>query len=145
MRCFSKISMASLAMIVIVAAAPLAAQVAGAWGGVGDGEAYPPTGDIIYPWQNWTGEIPTDEETFSGSWWDADGSHGTFYGVQGPSISPVIAVFSGTWTWENSDEIVKGGEFTMNFYLLYGTCSGTWTSVWPSPGTPGTMKGEKLD
>lgn len=142
-----KILFSLIAAAVLLAAAPALAQLAGSWEGVGEGEAYPPTGDVdvIYPWQNWEGEIPTDEETFSGSWWDADGSHGTFYGVQGPSISPVIAVFSGTWTWENVDEVIKGGEFTMYFYLLYDTCSGTWTSVWPSPGTPGTMKGEKTN
>lgn len=140
-----KLLLVALAATLIIGATPALAQLSGTWAGTGKGAAYPPSGEIIYPWQNWQGEIPNSEDSFSGEWWDADGNHGKFYGKLAPYCTPETIVFKGYWTWETMAGIVKAGEFVMDFYFLEDYCEGTWTSIWPSPGIPGTMKGKKVN
>lgn len=143
----SKALMLALAITVLAGAGPLVAQLPGTWAGEGTGYCYPEPGVAIYPWQNWKGEIPFTQDVFKGEWTDADGNQGTFEGKPVPSI-PEIAVFEGFWTWESPDGISRGGEFEMTFYFMSSEppyCEGTWTSIWPSPGLPGTMKGWKVE
>jgi hypothetical protein len=141
-----KLLLTGLAVILLLGATPLAAQLAGTWAGTGEGCCCPRPGVVIYPWQEWKGEIPNSQDVFYGEWCDADGNHGRFEGKPIPSI-PEIAVFRGFWTWETPQGIFRGGEFKMIFYFMSSEpyCEGTWTSIWPSPCPPGTMKGEKVD
>lgn len=135
-----------LSAIILFAATPITAQLAGTWAGEGTGNAYPPSGETIHPWQNWKGDIPATEDSFKGDWWDADGHIGTFQGKQVPSPIPEERVFQGTWVWiEPSGISAKSGDFEMHFFFIEGTCKGTWTSIWPSSISGGTMKGERVD
>jgi len=140
-----KLLWVAIAATLIIGATPALAQLAGTWAGVGKGEAYPPSGEILYPWQHWKGFIPDDEGSFSGKWYDGNGNHGRFEGKPAPSSTPEIKSFKGYWTWETEAGIIKAGEFVMDFYYLEGYCKGKWTSIWPSPGLPGVMKGEKVE
>jgi hypothetical protein len=154
MRIYKKLILTALVVVVLLGATPLAAQLYGTWAGTGEGCCYPGPGVVIYPWQTWKGEVYIssyqDVPIFEGEWWDADGNHGTFKGKPIPSI-PEIAVFRGEWTWFDptgtSARPRYGGDFEMIFYFMssHPYCEGTWTSIWPSPGLPGTMKGEKVD
>jgi len=140
-----KILLTALAVILLLGATPLAAQIAGVWEGTGKGAAYPPCHLPIYPWQKWIGEIPNSEDVFFGEWKDTLDNHGRFEGKPAPYSTPDAKVFKGYWTWETPEGIFKGGEFTMTFYFLEGECKGTWTSIWPSPGLPGKMWGRKVE
>ncbi len=139
-----KLLVAALAAAVLLAASPAFAHLSGAWEGTGTGYCYPRSSIIIYPWQDWQGQIPNAANSFTGTWNDALGNHGTFKGSPAPSI-PEIAVFKGTWTWFDPDGSstipVYGGDFTMTFYILDDTCAGTWTTIWPTPYKVGTMRG----
>jgi len=139
-----KILLTGLAVILLLGATPLAAQLAGVWEGTGTGAAYPPCHLPIHPWQNWIGEIPNSQDVFFGEWWDADCNHGTFKGeIEWTSITE--AYCEGYWTWDDpSAPSIVAGDFEMTFYILEGICEGTWTSIWPSPSDPGTMKGWKV-
>ena len=144
-----KLLLAVLAVILLLGATPAFAQLAGTWEGIGRGEAYPPCHPPINPWQTWKGEIPLTQDVFTGEWWDADCNHGTFKGVVEFSPIPELAYAEGEWTWYDptgpSNEPVYGGDFEMTFYILEEICEGTWTSIWPSPGLPGTMRGRKVE
>lgn len=135
-----------LAIILFGVASPAFAQLAGTWVGEGTGNCYPRPGTVIYPWQEWKGEIPNSMDVFFGEWYDSDGNHGSFEGKPVPSI-PEVAVFEGFWTWETPQGVFRGGDFKMTFYFMSSRpyCEGTWTSIWPSPGLPGRMKGEKVN
>jgi len=140
-----KTILTALAVILLLAATPAFAQLAGTWAGVGAGSAHPP-GTVIYPWQEWKGFIPDSEDAFYGEWCDADGNHGKFKGKLVPSPIPEERHFKGYWTWDDPSSVSKkAGDFHMVFYFLEDYCKGTWTSIWPSPGFPGIMKGEKVD
>jgi hypothetical protein len=142
----SKKLIIALAVILALGATPLAAQIAGTWEGTGRGSCYPHPGTVIYPWQNWTGEIPLTQDVFSGEWWDANDNHGIFKGeIEWTSV--IVAICNGSWYWfdpTGTAEPVYGGDFEMKFYVCERTCTGTWTSIWPSP-EPGTMKGWKVE
>ncbi|TET23355.1 MAG: hypothetical protein E3J71_03055 [Candidatus Stahlbacteria bacterium] len=144
-----KILIAALAVIFLAGATPIAAQIAGTWEGTGRGCCYPRLSTVIYPWQEWKGEIPNSQDVFTGEWWDADGNHGTFKGAVEFSVIPELAYAEGEWTWYDptgpSHEPLYGGDFEMTFYILEGRCEGTWTSIWPSPSDHGTMRGRKID
>jgi len=144
-----KTILTALAVILLLAATPGFAQLAGTWAGTGRGDCYPRPGVVIYPWQEWKGFIPNSEDVFSGEWWDADGNHGTFKGTPVPSPIPEERRFEGKWTWYDplspTPDPVVGGKFKMTFYFLDGWCEGNWTSIWPSTSTACTMKGEKVD
>jgi len=143
-----KLLIAALAVIFLIGATPLAAQIAGTWEGTGRGCCYPRLSTVIYPWQEWKGEIPNSQDVFYGEWWDADGNHGTFKGAVEFSVIPELAYAEGEWTWYDptgpSHEPLYGGDFEMTLYILEGICEGTWTSIWPSPGLLGTMRGRKV-
>ena len=143
-----KLILAALAVVLLLGAAPLAAQIAGTWEGTGRGSCYPHPSTVIYPWQTWVGEIPNSEDVFSGEWRDSEGNHGIFKGeIEWTSV--IVAICNGSWYWFDptgpSHEPVYGGDFEMKFYVLEEICEGTWTSIWPSPGMPGTMRGWKID
>jgi hypothetical protein len=139
-----------IAGIMLVAAAPALAQVAGVWAGEGKGNCFPHPGTEIHPWQNWKGVIPNSMDIFKGKWHDADGNYGIFKGKPVPSI-PEIAVFRGSWYWYDplgsSDKPVYGGDFEMIFHFMDSErywCEGTWMTIWPSISAQGTMKGRKI-
>jgi hypothetical protein len=140
-----KIILTGLAVILVVGAAPAAAQVAGTWAGEGTGSCSPPSGILLHPWQNWKGEIPNTEDVFTGEWWDADGNQGSFFGKLAPFSTPDTKIYQGLWTLDDpSGFSCIGGKFTMLFYYLEDECEGTWNSVWPS-GLPCKMWGKKVD
>jgi hypothetical protein len=140
-------------LVVLIGAAPLSAQLIGTWAGEGKGFCYPkPEVDIvIYPWQNWKGEVyytdETDKPVFEGEWYDADGYHGTFFGKMYPTPIEEYYLFKGEWTWfdpaSKTAKPVVGGKFEMKFHFLVGTCNGFWDTEWPSPVEQGTMWGKK--
>jgi hypothetical protein len=144
-----KIILIALAAMFIIGATPALAQVAGVWEGTGSGNAHPHPGVVIYPWQQWTGEIPKTLDVFSGKWSDKAGNYGIFEGKQVPSI-PEIVAFKGSWYWNDpdgpSDKPVYGGDFEMRFHFMGGNfwCEGTWTTIWISSSAKGTMKGWKV-
>jgi hypothetical protein len=142
-----KLLLTALAVVLLLGAAPLAAQIAGTWEGTGRGSCYPYPSTVIYPWQEWKGEIPNSEDAFSGEWWDANDNHGTFEG-EILWISTDVAICNGEWTWYDptgSDDPVYGGDFEMKFYVYERECTGTWTTIWPSPSEQGTMRGWKVE
>jgi hypothetical protein len=150
MRNSKKLIITALAVILLLGATPLAAQLAGTWAGTGRGSCCPHPGVTIYPWQEWKGEIPNSEDVFTGEWWDSNGNQGIFKGeIDWPSIT--VAVAKGSWYWYDPTGPAKpvyGGDFEMKFYPMASIppyCNGTWTSIWPSPGLPGTMRGRKVD
>jgi len=142
-----KILLTGLAVILLLGATPIAAQIAGVWEGTGKGAAYPPCHLPIYPWQKWIGEIPLTQDVFTGEWRDSDCNRGTFKSeIFWVSIN--VAIARGSWYWFNptgsSQQPIYGGDFEMKFYAFERECTGTWTSIWPSPGPPGTMRGRKV-
>jgi len=142
-----KLILAVLAVILLLGATPAFAQLAGTWEGIGRGEAYPPCHLPIYPWQKWIGEIPLTQDVFTGEWWDADCNHGIFKGeIEWTSIT--VAISKGKWYWYDptgtDPQPVYGGDFEMKFYVYEEECAGIWTSIWPSPSDPGTMRGWKV-
>ncbi|MBN2379644.1 hypothetical protein JXM67_07580 [candidate division WOR-3 bacterium] len=145
-----KIILAIAALVLLISATPVSAQLAGTWTSEGTGYCYPRNNVIIHPWQTWKGEIPNTMDLFKGDWYDADGNHGIFKGEPVPSI-PEIAVYKGAWYWYDpaspSSRPRYGGEFEMTFYFMssHPYCEGTWTTIWPTPYKVGTMKGEKVD
>jgi hypothetical protein len=143
-----KLILAVLAVILLLGATPAFAQLAGTWEGIGRGEAYPPCHPPIHPWQEWKGEIPNSQDVFTGEWCDSDCNHGTFKGEIAPLSTPEKVYCEGEWTWYDptgsSHQPIVGGKFKMTFYILEGRCEGTWTSIWPSPGEQGTMRGWKV-
>jgi hypothetical protein len=136
----------ALVLLMAVAATPAFGQLAGVWQGTGQGNAYPRNSTVIYPWQNWKGEIPNSQDVFSGTWYDALGNHGTFKGKIKFSPIPELAVAKGSWYWFDplgpANVPVYGGDFNMDFWFTMGTCNGTWTTIWPSTGPVGSMTGE---
>jgi hypothetical protein len=149
MRNLKKILPALVAACVLLGATPALAQVAGVWQGEGSGNAYPHPGTVIYPWQNWKGEIPNTQDEFTGVWYDGLGNHGIFKGEVEFSPIPEIALAKGAWYWYDplgpSSQPVYGGKFEMTFYFLADYCKGTWTTIWPSTSAQGTMKGERVE
>ena len=142
-----KILLTGLAVILLLGATPLAAQIAGTWEGTGTSCCCPHPGTIIYPWQKWVGEIPNSEDVFTGEWKDSLDNRGTFKG-EILWISTTVAIARGSWYWFDptgpSHEPVYGGDFEMKFYVYERECTGTWTSIWPSPCEQGTMRGRKV-
>jgi hypothetical protein len=142
-----RIILATTALVLLVAATPIAAQLAGTWVGTGTGNAYPSSGVVIYPWQEWKGEIPDAEDVFVGEWQDSLGNHGTFKGAPVPSPIPEERCFDGEWTWYSpeSDIPIVGGKFKITFWFLEGYCNGNWTTIWLSTSDRTTMIGWKVD
>ncbi|MBN2379653.1 hypothetical protein JXM67_07625 [candidate division WOR-3 bacterium] len=142
-----KTILAVVALLLLIAATPVSAQIAGTWEGKGLGSCYPHPGTIIYPWQKWTGEIPNSQDVFKGDWWDQLGNKGIFKG-EIDWVSITVAICKGSWYWYDpagvSAKPVYGGDFKMTFYVFAGDCNGEWYTDWPSPGVVGTMKGYKV-
>lgn len=138
-----------LAVVLLLAATPAFAQLAGTWAGEGTGSCCPRPGTVIYPWQTWKGFIPDEENVFTGEWYDADGNRGIFKGEIEFSPIPEIAYARGAWYWYDplgpANRPIYGGDFKMTFYFLEDECKGEWTTIWPSPSARGTMKGKKVD
>ena len=137
-----------ITLVLVIGATSAFAQLAGVWEGTGTGNAYPYPGVVIYPWQTWKGEIPLTQDVFTGEWYDDLGNHGIFKGVVEFSSIPEIAYAKGAWYWYDptgpANQPVYGGKFEMTFWFLEERCEGTWNSIWPSPGPPGTMTGWKV-
>jgi hypothetical protein len=140
----------AVAAILLAAALPATAQIAGDWMGIGDGVCSPPPSypqNIpIYAWQNWEGSIPNTEDVFSGTWYDANGRHGEFRGKMiMSSITEVLC--RGTWTWidDSVDPPVKYkmGRFWMRFHKINLSCVGEWGTSYSNEG--GTMEGGMVD
>lgn len=144
----SKIVAMAAVLVLALGATSAFAQLAGIWEGTGTGNAYPHPGVVIYPWQNWKGEIPNSQDVFTGEWYDANGNHGIFKGEVEFSPIPEIAYAKGAWYWYDplgpSTQPVYGGDFEMTFYYLDGRCNGIWNTIWPSTSAQGTMKGWKV-
>lgn len=138
-----------LVLLLAVAATPAFAQLSGTWKGTGRGNAYPRNSTVIYPWQNWKGEIPNSQDAFTGEWYDELGNTGTFKGEVELSAIPELARAKGSWYWYDplgaSNVPVYGGDFEMDFWFTMGTCEGTWTTIWPSTSAQGTMTGERVN
>lgn len=142
-----KILLTAVAVTVMLGATPLFAQLAGVWEGTGTGNAYPHPGVVIYPWQNWQGEIPATQDVFTGEWYDSLGNHGIFKGEVEFSPIPEIAYAKGSWYWYDptgTADPVYGGDFEMTFWFLNERCNGIWNTIWPSSSDRGTMKGYKV-
>ena len=144
---------AAITVILLVGAVPAFAQLYGTWAGNGKGCCCPHPGVVIYPWQNWEGEVyissDQDAPIFEGKWWDEDGSYGYFKGnIYFPPIEEQ-AIAEGEWTWYDPDgtsaEPVIGGKFKMTFAFLEGYCKGTWDTKWISFCQRGTMEGKKIE
>ncbi|MBN2378427.1 hypothetical protein JXM67_01310 [candidate division WOR-3 bacterium] len=149
---YKKIILTVLAAAVILGAAPAFAQLYGTWKGDGRGNCYPHPGVVIYPWQDWKGEVfvSPDEDIilFTGDWYDALGNHGIFKGRVEFSPIPELAIAKGSWFWfdpTGTAEPVYGGDFKMNFWFTMNRCDGHWTTIWPSTSAEGTMKGKKVE
>jgi hypothetical protein len=147
MRNPKKIIFTALAVMLLVGATPAFAQIAGNWEGTGSGCCYPYEGIAIYPWQSWQGEIPNAQNVFNGEWSDESGNQGTFRS-RILWISVTTAIASGSWYWYDpagAADPVYGGDFKMKFQTSSEGCSGTWTTIWPSPSEVGTMIGWRAD
>ncbi|TKJ43650.1 hypothetical protein CEE36_02910 [candidate division TA06 bacterium B3_TA06] len=132
-----KLMLTALAVIFLIGATPLFADLDGIWEGYGEGSCETPAGTIIYPWQTWNGTVD-EYGYFSGEWEDSDGNQGTFEGCMA-SLNPPVC--PGVWTWrdDSSLEPIEMGLFQMVFYEVQGTCNGEW---WPYSGAQGgTMWG----
>ena len=143
-----KLLIAALAVIFLLGATPLAAELDGIWEGYGEGSCETPAGIIIYPWQNWNGTV--ENGTFEGVWEDSDGNYGDFHGgiiyfyisVEPPSHT--FAHCEGTWTWVRSEGTIpiETGGFSMESNLDLETCEGEWSSCANSEF--GTMWGYRI-
>jgi len=153
MRNNKKLILTVLAATLLLGATPAFAQLIGTWTGEGKGNCHPYPGVVIYPWQQWKGEVfeSPDEDVllFVGEWFDANGSHGTFTGKILPIGTQELAICKGVWTWfdpsGDTNQPVYGGDFLMNFYRKEGYCKGTWSSIWLSSSQKGTMEGKKVE
>jgi len=144
-----KLLIAAFAVIFLIGATPLFAELDGIWEGYGEGSCYAPDGTLIYPWQNWIGDVLNG--TFEGVWEDSDGNYGDFHGgiisfyisVEPPSHT--FAHCEGTWTWVSSEGTIpiEMGPFSMEFNLDLETCDGEWWS-YSGPGLGGHMWGERI-
>ena len=148
MRNHKKLFVVAAALLLFCVVTPAFAQLAGTWAGEGKGNCYPYNNTVIYPWQNWKGEIPNSEDVFTGEWYDSNGEHGTFKS-EITWISLTTAVAKGAWYWYDplgpSAKPVYGGDFTMTFYVYAKDCEGVWTTHWPSSSVVGSMKGYKVN
>lgn len=146
-----KILLTALAAILVLAAVPLTAQVAGTWKGEGDGVCSPPpfwpTDIPIYAWQSWIGEIPDSENSFEGEWHDETGKFGHFYG-QILLETPTEVCCKGEWTWVYGPDTDPPQEYTMGpfwmkFHKINLTCYGEWSTSYSNEG--GKMEGGMVD
>jgi hypothetical protein len=143
-----KILLIALAATLILGATPALAGLYGVWEGKGAGNCCPQPGITIYPWQQWKGSVydSPDEDVilFTGNWNDGAGNTGIFKGKVQYSPIPELATAKGSWYWydpSGSADPLYGGDFKMNFWYLDARCDGNWTTIWPSTGVVGTMKG----
>ncbi|TKJ43653.1 hypothetical protein CEE36_02925 [candidate division TA06 bacterium B3_TA06] len=144
-----KLMLTALAVIFLIGATPLFAELDGIWEGYGEGSCETPAGIIIYPWQTWNGSL--ESWLFTGHWQDLDGSSGGFQGAVislAKSVEPpyhTVAHCEGTWTWMDPSglEPLEMGPFNMEFNLDIDTCWGNWYS-YSSPGIGGTMWGWRI-
>jgi hypothetical protein len=148
MRNIKKTILVVLTATLLLGATPAFAQLAGTWVGTGTGNAYPRSGVVIYPWQDWKGEIPNSEDVFTGEWYDSLGNYGIFKG-KAEWIDDETAIAKGAWYWYDplgpSNQPKYGGDFEMTFYVGDEICDGIWTTIWPSTGAQGTMEGWKVE
>ncbi|TKJ43642.1 hypothetical protein CEE36_02870 [candidate division TA06 bacterium B3_TA06] len=127
---FKKLTIAALAVIFLIGATPIAAELDGIWEGHGDGTWRPPSGIVpVHPWQTWKGTV--ENGRFYGEWYDSTGAHGRFQGVI-PSLTQEVAYCEGFWTWvdEGCDppREITVGPFEMDFHYVIETCRGAWWS-----------------
>ena len=115
--------------------------LSGNWAGTGTGEYHPP-GQIIYPFQSWSGLIQDDLVTFKGTWSDSSGNYGTCKGKL-TYTGLTTAYCKSQWTWDNAPNgPVNLGKFKIDFDATTSACSGIWTSV--PPYASGTITGSKV-
>ncbi|NLI98705.1 hypothetical protein GX441_08625 [bacterium] len=142
-----KLILAAITVLVLAAATPALAQLAGNWDGVGTGTCTPPSPPfppaVLQPWSSWTGVIPPTEDSFTGTW--TDGAHnGRFYHTSITIISSDIAIIDGKWTWRiTPTKEATMGTFHIIFYCHNRVCSGSWASPHPTV-PPRTIQGDAL-
>ncbi len=125
-----KLLIAALAVIFLLGATPLAAELDGVWAGHGNGTYEPPSGIVpIHPWQTWEGLV--ESGAFDGSWWDSEGYYGNFHGDI-IYLSQEVAHCKGEWTWIDEScyppREITVGPFEMDFHYVIETCRGAWWS-----------------
>ena len=142
-----KLLIAALAVILLIGATPLFADLEGTWEGNGEGSCETPTGIIIYPWETWNGDVLNG--AFDGNWEDPDGNHGTFHGGITSFFTTVppsytFAGCEGTWTWIDPSglEPIELGSFWMTFNVDLDICWGEWLPYTNAQG--GTMWGWRI-
>ena len=154
MRNLQKTILGAVALVLLLSAVPVSADLIGTWAGTGTGNCHPRNSVVIYPWSVWEGQVFVSEEEdatiFVGEWEDELGNHGTFRGRVLPiSTAPDERICRGRWTWYDPDgvsvEPVVGGQFRMVFHPEEAVCEGIWTSIWPSSSAQGTMEGEQIE
>lgn len=149
MHNMKKLILGALTLVLLLGATPAVAQLAGTWEGTGTGSCpnpFPTPPESICPWQTWRGEVSEDDQTFSGTWRDYPGSHGTFRG-EATLSTPEEVVFVGTWTAIYDDPsglsvILNMGTFTMHFRYTSRECEGRWWTY--DNEHDGTMRGRKV-
>jgi len=87
--------------VIISAATPALARLAGTLAGSGKGFISSRPGIVIHPWQNWKGRIPASQTVFTGEWRDDAGKCSTFTGSVEFSPLPEIAIARDAWYWSD--------------------------------------------
>ncbi len=127
-----KLLLAMLAVVMLLGATPLFAELEGTWAGEGRGFFIYPAGipsDTVYVFQRWEGVVRNGE--FRGEWSDADGHSGKFRG-RIILMSLTEAYCEGEWLWIDTSvdpPVIRArGPFNMTFYYRDEdeTCSGNW-------------------
>jgi hypothetical protein len=139
MSFLKKTTLAIVVAGLVLAATPAFAVLDGVWQGSGDGKCIISSSMVIYPWENWKGNVQNG--LFLGEWSDSKGNHGEFKGAL-VSIGLTTARFEGEWYWIDGTKYNLMGNFIMNFNFVKETCKGEWQRYLSSEH--GSMKGKRI-
>lgn len=144
MRSTKKIVFLGAVLFMLLGTLPLHAQYGGRWYGTGTGSATAPLPTpypvIMYPWQEWLGDI--DDGEFFGAWMDSLDNYGNFRGKIILS-TPTTSLCKGVWRWSGPSGEIKMGPFEILFNYETKTCEGKWSTY--NNGDSGTIKGERIE